>query len=177
MIENKNRLIISDQTFSNESDLDQYVEWDAFSLIDFVDCRFKDLDLLGKVFGSCNFENCKFNDLSLRKCQFSNCNLKNCHFVKSDLSRAEFSDSSFRNCEFLKSQLVGSDFFRCELFQIKFKNSNLNLIEAQFVKVSNSKQSIKVEESSNLEKILKDKNFIRYPDQDEIENENNYSVL
>ena len=173
MIENKNRLIISNQTFSNESDLDQYVEWDAFPLIDFVDCRFEDLDLLGKVFGSCNFENCKFNDVSLRKCQFSNCNLKNCQIVKSDLSRAEFSDSSFRNCEFLKSNLAASDFFRCELFQIKFKNSNLNLIGAQSVKVSNSKKSIEIEESSNLEKILKDRNFIRYPDQDEIENENN----
>jgi uncharacterized protein YjbI with pentapeptide repeats len=164
MIENKNRLIISNQTFSNESDLDQYLKWDAFPLIDFVDCRFEDLDLLGKVFGSCNFENCKFNDVSLRKCQFSNCNLKNCHFVKSDLSRAEFSDTSFRNCEFLKSNLQASDFRRCELFQIKFKSSNLNLIGAQSVKVSNSKHSIEIEESSNLEKILKDKNFIRDPD-------------
>jgi len=170
MIKDKEHLMISNQTFSNEIDLDQYVEWDAFPGIDFVDCRFEDLDLLGKVFGSCNFENCKFNDVSLRKCQFSNCNLKNCHFVKSDLSRAEFSDTSFRNCEFLKSNLQASDFRRCELFQIKFKSSNLNLIGAQSVKVSNLKQSIEIEESSNLEKILKGMNLIISTDLDEIEN-------
>ena len=170
MIDHKERLMIINQRFSNERDLDQYVEWDAFPGIDFVDCRFEDLDLLGKVFGSCNFENCKFNDVSLRKCLFSNCNLKNCQIVKSNLTRAEFSDTSFRNCEFLKSNLQASDFRRCELFQIKFKSSNLNLIGAQSVKVSNLKQSIEIEESSNLEKILKGMNLIISTDLDEIEN-------
>jgi len=166
MIKDKEHLMISNQTFSNESDLDQYVEWDAFPGIDFVDCRFEDLDLLGKVFGSCNFENCKFNDVSLRKCLFSNCNLKNCQIVKSNLTRAEFSDTSFRNCEFLKSNFQASDFPRCELFQIKFQNSNLNFIGAQSVKVSNLKQSIEIEESSNLEKILKGMNLIISTDPD-----------
>ena len=170
MMKDKEHLMISNQTFFNESDLDQYVEWDAFPGIDFVDSQFEDLDLLGKVFGSCNFENCQFNDVSLRKCLFSNCNLKNCQMVKSNLTRAEFSDTSFRNCEFLKSNLQTSDFRRCELFQIKFKNSNLNLIGAQSVKVSNSKQSIEIEESSNLEKILKGMNLIISTDPDEIEN-------
>ena len=68
MIENKK---ISNGTFLNESELDEYVVWDAFPRIDFVNCRFEDLDLLGKVFGSCNFENCKFNDeMSVFKLQF-----------------------------------------------------------------------------------------------------------
>ena len=170
MIESENPLKISNQTFSNEIDLDQYIEWNALSEIIWVDCRFEYLDLLGKVFGSCNFENCKFNNLSLRKCQFSNCNFQNCQIVKSDLSRAQFNDSSFRNCEFLKSDLAASDFRRCELFQIKFKNSNLDLIIARSVKVSNSKQYIEIEKSFNFEKILKDMNLIISTDQDEIEN-------
>ena len=140
------------------------------SEIIWVDCRFEDLDLLGKIFGSCNFENCKFNNLSLRKCQFSNCTFQNCQIVKSDLSRAEFNDSTFKNCEFLKSDLYASDLRRCELFQIKFKNSNLNLIIARYVKVWKSKQCIEIEKSSNLEKILKDMNLIISIDQDEIEN-------
>lgn len=78
MIESENRLKMDNQTFSNEIDLD------ALSLIDFVDGRFEDLDLLGKVFRSCTFKNCKFNNLSFRKCQFSNCNFENCQIVKSD---------------------------------------------------------------------------------------------
>ena len=170
MIKDKERLMISNQMFSNESDLDQYVEWDAFPGIDFVDCRFEDLDLLGKVFGSCNFENCHFNDVSFRKCVFSNCNLKNCQIVESNLTRAEFSDSRFKNCDFLKSNLQASDFFGCELFQTKFTNSNLNLIGVHSVKVSNSKQSIEIEESLNLEKFLKDMNFIISSDPGEIMN-------
>ena len=167
MIEKKK---ISNRTFLNESELDEYVVWDAFPRIDFVNCRFEDLDLLGKVFGSCNFENCQFNDVSLRKCQFSNCNLKNCQIVESDLSRAEFSDSRFKNCGFLKSNLAASDFRRCELIQTKFKNSNLNFIVARSVKVLNSKQSIEIEKSSNFKKILKGMNLIISNDPDEIQN-------
>lgn len=75
---------MDNQTFSNEIDLDQHIKWNALSLIDFVDGRFEDLDLMGKVFRSCTFKNCKFNNLSFRKCQFSNCNFENCQIVKSD---------------------------------------------------------------------------------------------
>ena len=70
MIKIENCLKISNQIFSNEIDLDHYIEWNALSEIIWVDCRFKDLDLLGKIFGFCSFENCKFKNLSLRKCQF-----------------------------------------------------------------------------------------------------------
>ena len=133
--------------------MDQYIEWNALSEIIWVDCRFESLDLLGKVFGSCNFENCKFNNLSLRKCQFSNCNLKNCQIVKSDLSRAEFNDSSFRNCEFLGVDLAASDFRRCELFETIFKNSNLDLIIARSVKVWKSKEWIQIKDFSSFEKL------------------------
>lgn len=166
MSERENRLKIRNQTFSNKIDLDIYVEWDALSEIIWVDCRFEDLDLLGTIFGSCNFKNCKFNNLSLRKCQFSNCIFQNCQIVKCDLSRAEFNDSNFKNCEFFKSDLYASDFRRCKLFQIKFKNSNLNLILARSVKVWKSKQWIEIEKSSNLEKILKDMNLLPFPSTD-----------
>ncbi len=170
MSKRENRLKIRNQTFSNEVDLDTYVEWDALSEIIWVDCRFEDLDLLGTIFGSCNFQNCKFNNLSLRKCQFSNCIFQNCQIVKCDLSRAEFNDSNFKNCEFFKSDLYASDFRRCKLFQIKFKNSNLNLILARSVKVWKSKQWIEIEKSSNLEKILKDMNLLTFPSTDQDQN-------
>ena len=101
-MENKNRienfeeeirLKIRNQTFTNEIDLDQYIEWNALARIIFVNCRFEELDLLGKVFGSCDFKDCKFNHLSFRKCQFSNCKFENCQIVNSDLTRAEFYDN------------------------------------------------------------------------------------
>ena len=41
MSESENRLKIRNQTFSNEIDLDMYVEWDTLSRIDFIDCNFK----------------------------------------------------------------------------------------------------------------------------------------
>ena len=69
-----------------------------------------------------------------------------------------------------KRNLQASDFCRCELFQRKFKTSNLNLIGARSIKVSNLKQFIEVEESLNLKKFLKDMNFIISTDLDEIEN-------
>ena len=57
------RLKIRNQTFTNEIDLDQYIECNALAGIIFVNCRFEELDLLGKIFGSCDFKNCKFNHL------------------------------------------------------------------------------------------------------------------
>lgn len=170
MIESENRLKISNQTFSNEIDLDQYIEWNALSRMIFVNCKFECLDLLGKVLGSCSFENCKFDNLSFRKCQFSNCDFQKCQIVESDLSRAEFNDSVFRNCAFLQSDLAASDFRRCELIETKFKSSNLDLIIVRSIKVSNSKQSIEIEKSTNLEKTLRDMNLIISTNQDEIEN-------
>ena len=104
------RLKIRNQIFTNESDLDQDIEWNALAGIIFVNYRFEELDLLEKVFRSCDFKDCKFTHLSFRKCQFSNCKFENCQIVNSDLTRAEFNDRSFRNCEFLKSDLAASDF-------------------------------------------------------------------
>lgn len=170
MIESENRFKISNQTFSNEIDLDQYIESNALSRMIFVNCKFECLDLLGKVFGSCSFENCKFFNLSFRKCQFSNCDFQKCHIVQSDLSRAEFNDSVFRNCQFLQSDLAASDFRRCQLIETKFKNSNLDLIIARSIQVYNSKQSIEIEKSTNFKKTLKDMNLILSTSQDDIQN-------
>ena len=89
MSESENRLKIINQTSLNKIDLNIYVEWDAWSEITWVDCRFGDLDLLGTIFRSCNF-----NNLSLRKCQFSNCTFQNCQTFKCDLNRAEFTNSN-----------------------------------------------------------------------------------
>ena len=167
-MENKNRienfeeeirLKIRNQTFTNEIDLDQYIEWNALAGIIFVNCRFEELDLLGKVFGSCDFKDCKFNHLSFRKCQFSNCKFENCQIVNSDLTRAEFDDSSFRNCEFLKSDLAASDFRRCELIETTFKNSNLDCIVARDIKCWKLNQLIKIKKSSSFGNILKDINL------------------
>lgn len=157
--EEKIRLKIRNQTFTNEIDLAQYIEWNALAEIIFVNCSFEELDLLGKVFGSCDFKDCKFNNLSFRKCQFSNCKFENCQIVNSDLTRAEFDDSSFRNSQFLKSNLSASDFRRCELIETTFKNSNLDLILARYIKCWKLNQLIKIKKSSRFGNILKDINL------------------
>ena len=145
------RFKIRNQTFKNEIDLDQYVEWNALPGIIFVNCRFKELDLLGKVFGSCDFKDCKFNHLSFRKCQFSNCKFENCQIVNSDITRAEFDDSSFRNCEFLQSDLAASDFWRCEFIETTFKHSNLDFIIVEDVKVWKFDKWIQIKDFSNFD--------------------------
>ena len=48
------RLKINNQTFFDEMDLDHYVAYDVLARIIFVNCHFEKLDLLGKVFGSCD---------------------------------------------------------------------------------------------------------------------------
>ena len=150
--EEESRLKICNQTFRNEIDLDQYIKWNALAGIIFVNCRFEDLDLLGKVFGSCDFKDCKFNHLSFRKCQFSNCKFENCQIVNSDLTRVEFHDSSFRDSQFLQSDLAASDFWNCEFSETTFKHSNLNLILVEDVKVWKSKEWVEVNDFAILEK-------------------------
>lgn len=156
MIERENRLKISNQQFSNETALNQYVEWDALSLINFVDCRFEGIDFLGRIINFCNFKNSEFNDLSFRKCQFAKSRLENCRIVNVDLTRAEFRSCKFINCKFTNCDLSSSDFWECEFIETTFKNSNLNFIIAQDVKFWKSTKWIEVQDESNFEKILKD---------------------
>jgi hypothetical protein len=46
--EEKIYLKIRNKTFLGETALNQYVKWNALSLINFVDCRFKEIDFLGR---------------------------------------------------------------------------------------------------------------------------------
>ena len=57
-MENKNRIEnfeeeirfkIRNQTFTNEIDLDQYIEWNALAGIIFGNCRFEELDLTTRI--------------------------------------------------------------------------------------------------------------------------------
>ena len=167
-IENKNRienfeeeirLEIRNKTFLNETTLNKYVKWHALSLINFVDCRFEEIDFLGIPINVCKFKNSEFNHFSFRKCQISKCTFENCRIMNSDLTRAEFDDSSFINCEFLKSELAASDFWSCEFSETTFKNSRFDVIVARDIKCWQSNQLIKIKKSSNFANILKDLNL------------------
>ena len=160
MNESENRLKIRNQTFSNEIDLDVYVEWNALSRIDFIDC---------------NFKNSKFNDLSFRKCQFGKSTFENCQFVNIDLTRAELGYCKFLNCKFVDCDLSASDFFKCIFFETRLNNSNLKLSTAEDIKFwksnkfskSNSNEFFEVKNESNFEKILKDMNLLTFTSTDQ----------
>jgi uncharacterized protein YjbI with pentapeptide repeats len=145
-------LKIRNKTFLNETALNQYVKWNALSLINFVDCRFEEIDFLGKSIKVCKFKNSEFSYFSFRKCQFATCTFENCRIVKSDLTRVEFRNCNFINCEFLQSDLTASDFWNCEFSQTTFKHSNLNFIIVQDVKVWTSKEWVEVNDFLILEK-------------------------
>jgi len=145
------RLEIRNETFLNETSLNQYLKWNALSLINFVDCRFEEIDFLGKSINVCKFKNSEFNYFSFRKCQFAKCTFENCRIVKSDLTRVEFRNCNFINCEFLQSDFAASDFWNCEFSETTFKHSNLNFIIVQDVKVWESKEWVEIKDFSNFE--------------------------
>lgn len=158
-MENENRMKTCNQTFKNKSDLAPYIEWNALSLKDFVSCKFKEIDFLGRAINVCKFKYCEFNDFRFRKCQFAKCAFENCRIVESDLTRVEFDNCNFINCEFIKSDLAASDFVRCEFIETTFKYSNLDLIEARHVKVWQSDEWVHRKDSSTFKKLLIDHNF------------------
>ena len=150
--EEENYLKIHHKRFLNETTLNKYLKYDALSLINFVDCRFEEIDFLGRAINFCNFKNSEFNNSSFRKCQVAKCNFQNCRIVKLDLTRAEFRNCNFINCEFIKSNLSASDFWECQFVETKFKNSNLDFIIAQDVKFWKANKWIEVKDGSDMTK-------------------------
>ena len=131
----KDLLEVRNQDFSGIISLSKYVQWNALSFKNFVDCKFIKIDFLGNYINSCTFENSELNHFNFRKCQFESCNFKNCLLTNVDFTRAEFIDCSFTNCNLVKSDLAASDFLECEFVETLFKNNNLNFIGARNAKL------------------------------------------
>ena len=81
-----------------------------------------------------------------------------CQIKESNLTRAEFNSSTFKNCEFLNSNLRASNFMDFEFRETIFKNSHLDLILVEDVKVWKSDEWIKIKDFSSFEKLLIDNN-------------------
>lgn len=145
-----NRLKIKNKKFLGNISLNQYVKWDALALLNLVNCRFLEIDFLGKTINLCSFENSNFNSLSFRKCQFTGCTFKNCQLTNVDLTRAEFDSCSFTNCSFLKVDLTASDFTKCKFKKTTFLESNLTLILIEDVKVWKSNEWIELKDFSDF---------------------------
>ncbi len=150
--EGESRLIIQNQHFSSKTSLAKYVEWDALAGISFVSCTFENVQLGGKVFGTCSFQDCIFNDFVVRKATFSNCCFEDCKITDSDMTRGDFYKTYFKNCEFSGVDLAASDFYSCKFKKTKFFRSNLDLIIARNVKVWKSKEWVKIEDFSSFQK-------------------------
>jgi uncharacterized protein YjbI with pentapeptide repeats len=158
-------LKIHNKTFLNKIAFNQYVKWNALSLKNFVDCRFEEIDFLGRSINRCKFKNSEFKNFSFRKCQFEGCTFENCQMVQLDFTRAEFSNCEFRNCEFLKSDLSASDFYNCEFSETRFKNTNLNFIIAQDVKLWKSNKRIDINDGYTFQRILADLNMASFDEE------------
>ena len=83
-------------------------------------------------------------------------------------SHLELVNEHFSNEIILNQSVQSSILGDITFFKVDFRN--VDFIGVRSIKVSRSKQSIEIEKSSNLEKILKDMNLIISTDQDEIEN-------
>ena len=168
-LEEEETLRLGDQTFFNEMILDESLQCSILGTLTFFEVDFQRVDFTGSTFVNCEFKNCRLKDVILRKCEFWNPTFENCQIERSNLTRANFHKGTFRNCNFLKVNLRASIFSDFEFIQTKFNNSDLDLIGTRSIKISNSKQFIDIEKSSNLEEILKEMNLILSTDQDEIE--------
>ena len=149
---------ISNQIFNSKIDLNPYIRYDALARIIFINCEFNELNLLGKVFGSCQFINCEFNELSFRKCEIYNCKFENCKFENCDMTRTDFNYSKLTNSKIIQSDLRGSYFLDCEFNKIIFKNNNLDKITGQNIKFWKLNELIEIKESLNFEKTLEENN-------------------
>jgi uncharacterized protein YjbI with pentapeptide repeats len=163
-------LELVNENFSNEIILNQSVQSSILGDITFFKVDFRNVDFIGSHVVACNFKNCLFDNVMLIKCEFWNSTFENCQIENCNLTRAAFYDGNFKDCNFINVNLTASNFSNFEFIETKFKNSKLDFIGVRSIKVSRSKQSIEIEKSSNLEKILKDMNLIISTDQDEIEN-------
>lgn len=151
--DNESRLLILNQYFLNESSLaEYYIACEALARLSFVNCNFEDVDMIGKVFGSCRFQNCTFSQFDARKAKFSSCHFEGCKITNSDMTRAEFYDTYFKNCEFLGVDLAASDFDSCKFKGTKFFKSNLDFILVEDVKVWKLKGWAEVNDFSIFEK-------------------------
>ena len=96
-------------------------------------------------------------------------------FFKVDFRNVDFIGShvmayNFKDCNFINIDLTTSNFYNFIFVETKFKSSKLDFIGVSSMKVLRSRHFIEIEESFNLEKILKDMNLMISIDQDEIEN-------
>lgn len=163
-------LELVNEHFSNEIILNQSVQSSILGDITFLETDFRNVDFIGSHVVACNFKNCLFDNVMLIKCEFWNSTFENCQIKNCNLTRAAFYDGNFKDCNFVNVNLTASNFSNFEFIETKFKNSDLDLIGARFIKVWKLNQFTEIKESSNLEKILKDMNLIISTDQDEIEN-------
>ena len=153
-LEEKETLIIGDQTFLNEMISDESVQCSILSTLTFFEVDFKRIDFTGSTFVNCEFKNCRFKDVILRKCEFWNPTFENCQIERSNLTRANFHKGTFRNCNFLNVNLRASDFSDFEFIETKFNSSDLDLIGTRSIKVWKLNQCTEIEESSNFGNLL-----------------------
>ena len=92
----------------------------------------------------------------MRKSKFWGCIFLKCQIKESNLTRAEFNSSISKNCEFLYNNLKATNFMDFEFRETIFKNSNLDLILLEDVKVWKSDEWIQIKDFSSFEELLID---------------------
>lgn len=84
---------------------------------------------------------------------------ENCQIEKSNLTRATFHKGTFRDCVFIEANLRASGFSESEFIKTKFRNSDLDLIRAESIKVWQLNQCTEIEKSSNFGNLLENMRF------------------
>jgi uncharacterized protein YjbI with pentapeptide repeats len=124
-------LDISNESFSNGSIFEEFIDSSFFHQVNFVNCFFEGCQLLGINFNSCVFEGCIFKDTIIRKSEFTDCKFKGCRFVESKLTpKTNFFRTLFINCQFSSidfsfTLLCKCEFIKINLTKVKFKGTSI----------------------------------------------------
>lgn len=137
--------VITNITFSKDASGQNEFEFCEFvncifldlSLLNFIDCDFKNCNLSNIKSTGARLQNCSFKDCKLLGADFSGakdptlelhfdaCNLDYSSFDKKKLNRSSFKNCRLHNNNFTQADLSKSQLMECDLFECLFSNSNL----------------------------------------------------
>ena len=124
-------LNISNQSFSEDSIFEEFIDSSFFHQVNFIHCSFEECELLGVNFNFCSFEGCTFNHTIIRKSEFTDCVFKNCQFIESQLTpktnffRTLFINSQFSSVDFSFTFLCECEFIEINLIKTEFKGTSV----------------------------------------------------
>ena len=139
--------LMADLTFS----------WSTFKNSELINIEFIHVNFESSYFEKCLIKNCVFKNVIMTEGEVENCVFENCEFIDCNLSSWDVEKTTFNECKFFRSSLNKSVFELCHFRSPIFEGVEDGLFIALVMinaKFSNSKKSIKFEETVSFNQIF-----------------------